>query len=361
MAESTATIMHCSPANAGKFIGHSEVVVHSGKQISESLLKRLSPQPSDLRWLLVLRDGLRQQPYLLEVDCDNGQSVLPLAYVKSSLFGRHLVSLPYLNSGGVDQLQSKNARDKLISSAARLADRLDCNYLELRHETAVVHQVLSADNRGKVHMRLQLPESEEALWGALRSKLRSQVRKGLKEAFRVKWGSSELIPIFHGIFARRMHELGTPVYGRSLFKAIFRYLPQSAEMCCVSLGQRPVAAALLVHNDDSTAVLSASTLTAFNSCNANMVMYWHLLIRAIARGSREFDFGRSTEGSGTYQFKKQWGAIPSPAVWQYYVRRGTALDMRPDNDKHRRRIEIWKRLPHWLTRCIGPMIVRGIP
>ena len=28
-----------------------------------------------------------------------------------------------------------------------------------------------------------------------------------------------------------------------------------------------------------------------------------------------FDFGRSSEGEGTYKFKKQWGAKPTPLVW----------------------------------------------
>ncbi len=74
-----------------------------------------------------------------------------------------------------------------------------------------------------------------------------------------------------------------------------------------------------------------------------------------------FDFGRSSEGSNTYRFKKQWGAEPHPAVWQYYLRQGSAGDMRAENPKYQRMIRIWQRLPVRLTRWIGPAIVRGIP
>jgi hypothetical protein len=35
--------------------------------------------------------------------------------------------------------------------------------------------------------------------------------------------------------------------------------------------------------------------------------------------------------------------------------------MRPDNPRYERMIRLWKRLPVWLTRQFGPMIVRGIP
>ena len=85
--------------------------------------------------------------------------------------------------------------------------------------------------------------------------------------------------------------------------------------------------------------------------------------RAIRPGDivTPFDFGRSSADSGTYRFKKQWGAQPQPTVWQYHVRRGDIQAVRPDSPRYRRRIEVWQKLPVWLTRLIGPSIVRGIP
>jgi hypothetical protein len=92
-----------------------------------------------------------------------------------------------------------------------------------------------------------------------------------------------------------------------------------------------------------------------------MLMYWHLLERAMERGQSSFDFGRSSPDSNTYRFKKQWGAEPVPANWQYYVRQGSMNDMRPDNPRYARFIRVWQRLPLAVTRRLGPWIVRGIP
>jgi hypothetical protein len=36
-------------------------------------------------------------------------------------------------------------------------------------------------------------------------------------------------------------------------------------------------------------------------------------------------------------------------------------ELNPDNPKLKLLISIWKRLPVWLTRIIGPAIVKGIP
>src|SRR5262245_66153535 len=62
-------------------------------------------------WLRVLERGLRHVPYCLEA-VEDGQTrgFLPLAYVQSLLFGRYLVSLPYLNYGGVQADDEETAR-----------------------------------------------------------------------------------------------------------------------------------------------------------------------------------------------------------------------------------------------------------
>jgi FemAB-related protein (PEP-CTERM system-associated) len=210
-------------------------------------------------------------------------------------------------------------------------------------------------------MRLKLPKTGEELWTALKAKVRNQVRKGQSQGFRVEWGKSDVLDDFYAIFSRTMRDLGTPVYGRQLFRSILEQFPREAEICTVRDGERCIAAALLLHGRGIAEVPSAGALREYNSRNANMLMYWHLLERAVERGQDVFDFGRATIDSGTFNFKKQWGAEPSPAVWQYYVRRGSCGDMRPDSDRHQRLIRIWRRLPLWLTRLLGPQIVRGIP
>jgi FemAB-related protein (PEP-CTERM system-associated) len=163
------------------------------------------------------------------------------------------------------------------------------------------------------------------------------------------------------VFSQNMRDLGTPVYGKRLFETILGTFPDEAEICVVRLDRSPVGAALLLHGRGITEVPSASSLREHNATCANMLMYWHLLERAILRGQSVFDFGRSTVGSGTHRFKEQWGAAPHPAIWRYHVRRGTVGDMRPDNPSYQRMIALWKKLPLGLTRLIGPRIVRGIP
>lgn len=428
-------------------------------------------------WWQALQQGLRHRGFLLTVRCgERLVGALPLVLVKGPIFGRFLVSLPYVNTGGVwvgseavgepgsgrgkdvgvasggekslsssgkslsstkkplsltlspaagerglngaagargleDAAEARGLEEvaeALVGRACSLADELDVKYLELRHETPVEHPRLNFRKTDKVHMRLPLPATDELLDKSFKSKLRSQVRKAGQFDHHVVWGGAELLDDFYDVFAVNMRDLGTPVFSKQLFAEVLQAFGGDAELCVVyqpaekplsvtpkplspaagerglsgtarpSLtldalgvkgkdagarvkGLRAVAGALLVHADGVTEVPSASCLRSANPTGANMWMYRHLLRHAIERGSHTFDFGRSSAGSGTYKFKAQWGAQPHPAVWQYYVRKGSVEAMRPDAAGNQRLIRVWQKLPVWLTRCIGPEIVRGIP
>jgi FemAB-related protein (PEP-CTERM system-associated) len=312
-------------------------------------------------WLNVLEQGLSHVPYGIEaVEDGRLRGFLPLAFVNSLLFGRFLVSLPYLNSGG-PVAEDAVIVLRLVDEAVRLAEKLDVKHLELREEQALQHPALDRQNTTKVHMRLALPPDADELWRQLSAKVRNQVRKAQKSDLTVAWGREELLPEFYAVFSRNMRDLGTPVFGRALFQSVLRQFPERAELCVVRASRQAVAAALLLHGWGTSEVPSASSLREHNASCANMLLYWHLLERSVQRGQTCFDFGRSSVDSPTYRFKKQWGAQPAQAHWQYHVRAGNPTDVRPDNPRYQRFIRWWQKLPVPVTRWLGPRIARGIP
>ena len=318
----------------------------------------LSKHPA---WLTVLHAAMGHDVFAVEAVADGRtHGFMPLAHVSSMLFGRFLVSLPYLNTNGV-VAASPEVQARLVGRAVALAEELNVRYLELRHERPVVHAELHESITSKVHMRLALPRTADALWKGFDPKVRNQVRKGEKHGFAVAWGGQELVDEFHGVLARNMRDLGTPVFGKRLFREILAAFPADAELCLVRDGARPVAAALLVHGWGVTEVPTAAALKEYNPTCANMMMYWRLLERSIERGQRVFDFGRSTTDGNTFKYKKQWGAMPHPAVWQYCAPDGGVGDLRPDNPRFWLAIRAWQNLPVCVTRLLGPPIVRGIP
>src|SRR5437867_7885650 len=138
------------------------------------------PLSLDPAWLRVLSKGLKHGVYALEASQGGRiRGLLLLAYVRSLLFGRFLVSLPYLNYGGV-LADDPLIGGRLLDEAVALADQLDVRYLEVRHRQPIAHQAFGESRTDKVNMRLELPETAERLWARLSAKVRNQVRKAQK-------------------------------------------------------------------------------------------------------------------------------------------------------------------------------------
>jgi hypothetical protein len=106
----------------------------------------------------------------------------------------------------------------------------------------------------------------------------------------------------------------------------------------------------------------ASSLREFRHLCPNMLLYWHLLEEAVRAGARVFDFGRSTPGGGTHQFKLQWGASEAPLHWEYVLlTRPEPPNQGPSNPKFERAIRAWQKLPLAVANLIGPRIARHLP
>ena len=285
--------------------------------------------------------------------------ILPLVHFRSRLFGRFLVSVPFLNYGGM--LASDDAaRDALIAQTHHVAHRFGASHVELRHTS---RQFTGLPYRAhKLKLTRVLPSTSDALWSTVDRKVRNQVRKAQKDGLTAHAGHSELIADFYSVFSRNMRDLGTPVYPESLFVETSRLFSHELHMYVVRLGREPVAAAIALRFKDTVIVPWASSLREYRQHCPNMLLYWTMLEHASQRGVKTFDFGRSTRGAGTHHFKMQWGATETPLHWEYLLLTRTAVpDHGPTNARFASAIAVWQHLPLWVTKAIGPAIVRNIP
>lgn len=285
--------------------------------------------------------------------------VLPLVVMRSRLFGTHVISIPFLNAGGVLADDGPGAA-ALVESAAAIATQTRARYLELRHTRRQFPAL--GERRHRVAMTLTLQDTAESQWTALDRKVRNQVRKAEKSHLTSITGGTELVAPFYEVFAHNMRDLGTPVFGRLLFDEVLQTFPDSSRIVCVFRGEQPIAAGVVHWRGAWMEVPWASALREFNGMSANIFLYWQMIQLAIASGCRQFEFGRCAPGEGTFQFKKQWGAEPSPLVWEYWTPSGpVAFDLTPQSGKYERAAAMWRRLPVPVATALGPRIVRGIP
>ena len=314
-----------------------------------------------MAWRHVIQTVFNHPTYYLMATSDQGEvvGVLPLVLLRSRLFGRFLVSLPYFNYGGV-LATDMHARKELLKAAENCAQELHASHIELRQTADVSIAWPQKDH--KVSMRLELPLHYDDLLRGFTPKLRSQVRRGEKEGMTVHTGGLDLLNEFYAVFSLNMRDLGTPVYGKPFFAEILKVFPKVTAIVVVRLKGNPVAAGFVYGFRHTLEIPWASSDRRYARLAPNMMLYGAVLRHACEQGYRVFDFGRSSKDSGTYRFKEQWGAKPVQLHWYYWLRDGKSHpELNPQNPKYRFAIEVWKRLPLPLTAILGPRISKYLP
>lgn len=299
----------------------------------------------------------------------NITGVVPMVQTQSKLFGNYATSIPFFNYGGLLS-SSPEAESALLRAAEDFAQKNGLSSFQLRQTKTIDNTSLSV-NEGKSCMLLTLPEEMKKIGegnAKKRAKLRSQAQLAVRKAeelnvsIQQKFGRKELLDDYYEVFAKHMRDLGTPVYGKSFFETVIDVLGDKATLTVVYWDNKPVGCGFLIQYGDYMEIPWASTLREANPYSVNTHMYWNILSHAIECGAKVFDFGRSSIDAGTFKFKKQWGAEPKQCYWYTWVPEGeNAPDLSPNNAKFNLAIKVWQKLPVWLTKIIGPPIVKNLP
>jgi FemAB-related protein (PEP-CTERM system-associated) len=123
----------------------------------------------------------------------------------------------------------------------------------------------------------------------------------------------------------------------------------------------PVSSVLSFYWRDEVLPYYAGDAVAARELAANDFKYWELMRYACERGLKVFDYGRSKRGTGSFDFKKNWGFEPQPLHYEYLLVKGKAVrEVNPLNPKYRLFINVWQRMPLALANLIGPHIVKSL-
>jgi serine/alanine adding enzyme len=343
-------------------------------------------------YLIALKDGsenlqinsdyqLSAMNYELDSHRNPIAGILPLFHLKHFLFGNSLVSIPFFDMAGI-LTNDEGVEKALISEAVNLGNRLGVDQIELRQSAPLscfagklpmnsqlaTHNLdLSAENvtirsySSKARMLLPLPDSPEKLMKSFKSKLRSQVKRPMKEGLRTKVGGVELLEDFYKVFLINMRDLGSPVHSKNIMKHVLEVFAEQSKIIVIYNKNEPLACSMICAHNNVLQNPWSSALRQYSTLSANMFLYWKMLEYACKKGLEYFDFGRSTPGEGTYKFKEQWGAKPAHLFWYYIsLNDSIAHKTEPERERFEKAINYWKKLPIPVTRILGPIIRKHI-
>jgi len=285
------------------------------------------------------------------------EGVFPFFEINSLLFGHFFISIPFAEIGGALG-DTPEIEKQLIWEASNICKLKNAQYLEMRNRKKI--------NGFKTkslyyNFRKDIFSDHDENLLAIPRKSRAMVRNAIKKGLVSETGH-HLLDDFYKILALNYHRLGTPVFPKRLFKNFLNEYGQNADILVVRTCEGKLAAAVLffIFKDQMVPYYAGSDFT-FRRLGPNDFMYWELMKTAVEKNCRVFDYGRSKEGTGSFSFKKHWGFTPVPLAYQYHL---VTLDdipnLSPANPKYQKKIQMWRKIPHGMTKVIGPFIARNL-
>jgi serine/alanine adding enzyme len=306
-------------------------------------------------WFVAIRNAYGHVPMYFAAEDEVGRrGLLPAFVVRRPLFGTVVASMPFLDSGGPCSA-SAPLDAYLIEHLLWEARRLRARAVHLRCTQRLPIAVEPMEH--KVLLTLALPEDPGQVWRQLDPGARNKVRKAERCGLSIAFGGVEHLPEFYQVFSARMRDLGSPVHSVAFLRAVLEGFGVRARIGLVRIGRTPIGGLVTVAFKDTLVVPWAACLKDYFPLGPNMLLYWETIRAACTDGFRRFDFGRSSRHSGTYRFKRQWGAHEEPLFWYTIpIRPAARPSASASTSAEGTLIALWQRLPLPLTRTIGPRI-----
>lgn len=308
-------------------------------------------------WRGIIEQELGHRCHYLYAERDGViTGVLPLGEIRSRLFGHALISTPFCVYGGV-VASDPESEAQLTQAATLLAEDLCVDYLELR-DREPRHPTWPVKDLYVTFSKALHPDHDEN-WKAISGKRRNKIRKGMAAGLQVRHDGS--IAEFYPVYAESVRNLGTPVLSRNYYARLKQAFGDSWEITMVTHAGQAVATVMSFYFRDHVHSYYAGSVMGGRDFAVNDFMYWALMQRAAERGARVFDFGRSKHGTGSYDFKEQWGFEAKPLPYAYHLVRATGVpNISPTNRKYSLFIKAWKRLPLPVSQMVGPWLARDL-
>jgi FemAB-related protein (PEP-CTERM system-associated) len=308
-------------------------------------------------WKTVLERAYGHPTIYLYAEQDGEiKGVLPLAQIKSLLFGNTLVSTPFCVYGGVAAIDEE-AGSALAKAACDHAQRLGVDALELRNRMPSNRQWPTKELY--VTFRKEIDPDPEVNMKAIPRKQRAMVRKGIKAGLIGE--KDDGWQRLYRVYSESVRNLGTPVFPAKYFRILREVFGSDCDVLMITHEGEDVAGVMSFYFRDEVLPYYGGSISQARSLKANDFMYWELMRRSGEQGIRIFDYGRSKEGTGSYSFKKNWGFVPEPLHYEYYlVKADKVPEINPMNPKYQLFIKAWKKLPLPVANLVGPMLARNL-
>lgn len=317
------------------------------------------------KWLKFISDYFKYPYYIAIIEKESKiVACFPFVFVKSRIFGNHLISGPFASHGGGVVIKEKEDKRKIIkmflSDLKKIAKENNIKFLQVRGpEHDFIDDFLAngfKENLKDFNFFLDLNIGIDKLRANLNKKLRNRLKNAEKSGIKIEISQNN-IDDFYNLYLNTMKRLGSPPHSRNYFVELSN--TGKFWIYIAKYNSKVIAASTFLISLDYATWVDNVSLSEYKNFNATTLILWDF-IKNTSR-IKTLDLGTSREDSTHYNYKKKWNGkiVRASKLYYYFGNKEDVIDVR--SKKYAFFSNIWRLfIPKFLTKYIGPLIRKGM-
>ena len=311
-------------------------------------------------WVKAIEESYNLKPFIIAlIDNKKILNTIPFFLIESIFFGKKLVSMPYGDYGG---FISDVKVDWFVKKLEGYARENDVDYVEIREANPELEKNLEffESKLTYYNFMLNLTKSLNDIWKSFDKKVRNSIRKAEKSHVKVFKGSRKDLEEFYRLYLKTMKKLGSPPHSFDFFDNIFKFCSKNVKLLFAEHDNKKIAASIFFTHKKKIYYWKNVSDEEYLHLRPNDLILFKMIEWGQRKKFESLDFGRARMHTGGFLFKKRWGGKMKELKYYYRIYKETEIPD-PEKEKYKFLGGLWKSLPTFLIKRLGPMIRKNFP
>ena len=289
-----------------------------------------------------------------DVSVDN----TPAVKLSSMVFGERIISLPFLDTIDIVDIP-KGDLSKGIYENAKIEIRLSESNLHLTKLRKTLKSLGFKENFAKGHIVSELT-TENDFWERFEKQTRKSIKKAEKSGLEIKKiNSIKELRKTYDLYFKQMKRFGSPQHSFDFFLNCLKDMGKDfSSFNCYFDGKIVGSIINFINNETLYVAITVSDIN-FKKLRASDLLYWESIKWCMRNKIKYFDIGQidmnpeeDSRAESLLNFKKKWLGKEYKRI---YFTRGFE-HKQGDKDSLKKFRKVWKFLPNFIIKLIGPKI-----
>ena len=311
-------------------------------------------------WSKVINESYGHEALVLHDE--SFDSILPVVCIRSRIFGSHLVSMPFVEYGG-PIMKGRSSFAGMVAKMDEYARQNGFGTAELRlapEQSNLADEMDGFKARDGLCTFLANLKDSGAMFESLSKDVRWSINRATNSGVEISEAKSiEDLHDYYMLYLKTMKKHGTPPHSRLFFESMWRIMGSMMRVMLAKHEGNLVSGSIFFLFNKRIFHWSSVSDDRYNHLNAGSLLLWDTLEWGSDNGFSSFDFGRTTVGTGVYEFKKEWGG-EEVKICHMVKSYGRSKPTDPDDVKFKIASNVWKLLPTSVSEALGKYLRKNI-